>query len=376
MIRLKDSLKLFGISVVGFCAVYVCGLFLNYYFDLQAVENEITDTAQRIFFNAQMMTCKVVCAVSGGCLLLTSIVLLIFYIKHYIDSHQREFGILKALGYGNWRIAVKFGIFGCSVFIGTALGYFAAFLTMPLYYQVQNEDGILPDVPIHFHAELMLLLVVVPALAFSVLAITIALWQLKTPALSLIKGSSFLRIRKIKDKEELSFLNGLKRSITKQKKSLVFFIAFGSFCFSAMIQMSASMNELASELMGMMVLLIGLTLAFVSLLLALTSVMQANRKTALMMQVFGYSAKECRNAVFGGYRIWNYIGFACGSVYQYGLLKFMVEIVFKDVAEVPDYAFDFKLCFFTLFAYLLIYETIIRIYSRHLGKQSIKEIML
>lgn len=52
-----------------------------------------------IFYNAQVSTAKVVCLVSGGCLLITSVVMLIFYSKHYIDSHKKELGILKALGY-------------------------------------------------------------------------------------------------------------------------------------------------------------------------------------------------------------------------------------------------------------------------------------
>ena len=59
------------------------------------------------FYNAQVSTAKVVCLVSGGCLLLTAIVMLLFYIKHYIDTHKKELGILKALGYSNIKIACR-----------------------------------------------------------------------------------------------------------------------------------------------------------------------------------------------------------------------------------------------------------------------------
>lgn len=131
---------MFGISIVGLCAVYICALFMNYYLDLRLIEDEIANMEQSVFFDAQIMSCKVVCCVSGGCLLLTSIVLLIFYIRNYIDTHKKELGILKALGYDNWHIAIHFSVFGLSALVGTALGYFASWATMPKYYEVQNKD--------------------------------------------------------------------------------------------------------------------------------------------------------------------------------------------------------------------------------------------
>lgn len=128
--------------------------------------------------------------------------------------------------------------------------------------------------------------------------------------------------------------------------------------------------------MAVMMISIGYTLAFVSLLLALTSVMKANQKTCTMMRVFGYTKKECEKAVFGGYRLWNYLGFAIGSVYQYGLLKLMVSIVFKDVPGVPEYHFDLKMCILSLVAYLLIYKAAMKIYGKCLNQMPLKEIML
>ncbi|MFQ6968828.1 MAG: FtsX-like permease family protein [Subdoligranulum sp.] len=49
--------------------------------------------------------------------------MLLFYIKHYIDTHKKELGILKALGYSNIKIAKSFWVFGISIFIGTVTGY-------------------------------------------------------------------------------------------------------------------------------------------------------------------------------------------------------------------------------------------------------------
>lgn len=376
MVSIRDGLKMFGISVVGFCAVYVCALFINYYLDLQLIADRITNDGQAALYDAQIMTCKVSCGVSGGCLLLTSFVLLIFYISHYIDTHQKELGILKALGYDERRIAIHFYVFGLSVLVGTAAGYLAALATMPKFYEVQNKDGLLPEVPMHFHIGLTLLLVIVPAAVFALSAIIISLYRLKTPALNLINGSYSSRINKIKDNADASFLKELRRSTTRQRKSLVFFIAFGAFCFSSMAQMSASMDKLASKMMSIMMMAIGFTLAIVSLLLALTSVIKANRKTSTIMRVFGYSEKECEKAIFGGYRLWNYLGFVLGSVYQYGLLKLMVSVVFKDVDGIPEYHFDWKVCLITLAAYLVIYEAALKVYGKLLNKMTVKEIMM
>ncbi len=76
--------------------------------------------------------------------------MLLFYIKHYIDTHKKELGILKALGYSNLKIAKDFWVFGISIFTGTAIGYAGAFLIMPWFYALQNKDKMLPEITINF----------------------------------------------------------------------------------------------------------------------------------------------------------------------------------------------------------------------------------
>ena len=107
LVGIKNVSKLIGISIIASCAVLVCTMFLNFYFDVRLIESEITSELSMFFYNAQVSTAKVVCLVSGGCLLLTAIVMLLFYIKHYIDMHKKELGILKALGYSNIKIAKR-----------------------------------------------------------------------------------------------------------------------------------------------------------------------------------------------------------------------------------------------------------------------------
>ncbi len=380
LIGIKNASKLVGISIITCCAVLVCTMFLNFYFDVQQIEGEIDSELSMIFYNAQVSTAKVVCLVCGGCLLITSVVMLLFYIKHYIDTHKTELGILKALGYSNLKVAKNFWVFGISVFIGTAIGFAGAFLMMPRFYALQNEDKMLPEIAIHFHPTIFLYFVILPTVSFSLLAIGYAWCKLKKPVLSLLKND-FQTVTKAKKHTEdplsaCSFVDDLKRNTLKRKKVLVFFIIFASFCFSAMTQMSFSMKDLSSEMMGAMILIIGLALAFTTLFLAITTVVNGNTKTIALMRVLGYSQKECCKAILGGYRPMSYIGFAVGTGYQYALLRIMVDIVFKDVAGIPAYKFDFPVMLVSLAVFILVYEILMFVYSEKIKKISIKEIMM
>lgn len=380
LIGIKNASKLIGISIIACCAVLVCTMFLNFYFDVRLIESEITSELSMVFYNAQVSTAKVVCFVSGGCLLLTSVVMLFFYIKHYIDTHKKELGILKALGYSNLTIAKSFWVLGISTFIGTTSGYAGAFLIMPWFYALQNEDKMLPEITINFHPSILLYFVVLPTVCFSVLSVYYAWYKLKKPVLLLLKDNLQVASKppkhRTKKNRELSFIEDLKRNTLKSKKALVFFIIFASFCFSAMTQMSFSMKDLSSRMMGVMMLVIGLVLAFTTLFLAITTVISGNTKTIAMMRVFGYSQKECCKAILGGYRPMSYIGFIIGTVYQYTLLRIMVDIVFRDVDGVPAYEFDFPVMLISLVTFIIFYEILMFVYSDRIKKISIKEIMI
>ena len=326
-------------------------------------------------YDAQCKSSKVVSIVSGGCLFLTTVVLLCFYIGHYIDTHQKQLGILKALGYARFRIAKHFWVFGLPVFAGTAFGYACAHALMPKLYEIQNKDGYLPNIVVSFHPGLLSALIFMPSLFFALLAVAYSFRKLKVPALRLIRGESVRKHVPAKKDTDRTFLQELEKSNVRQRKSLIFFITFAVFCFAAMTQMSFSMEELSSRMMGIMTMTIGIILAVVTLFIAVTSVVKANRQTITMMKVFGYQAGECSRAVLNGYRPWAYLGFALGTVYQYMLLKIMVLVVFKDVEGIPEYKFDVPVFFLSMIFFLILYETIMFAYAQKMKKTSIKEIM-
>ena len=161
----------------------------------------------------------------------------------------------------------------------------------------------------------------------------------------------------------------------RSRKVLTFFIIFASFCFSAMTQMSFSMKDLSSEMMGAMMLVIGLVLAFTTLFLAVTTVIKGNTKTIAMMRVLGYPQKECCRAILGGYRPMSYLGFAIGTGYQYILLRIMVDLVFKDVEGIPAYQFHIPAMLVSLVIFILVYESLMFVYANKIRKISMKEIM-
>ena len=250
---------------------------MNYGIDIASVE-------ALMMYDTQIATSKVIVGASGGSLAFTSVILLIFYIKNYIDSHGKELGILKALGYSEISIACRLWVFALSVFVGTSLGYAVASVYMPRLYELQNNLSLFPEFSPKFHFEVLVILVILPTVFFALISIFYAFVKLKMPAVNMLKGieKQPKKVKKVKV-DDFSFLKDMKRNTLRSRKILAFFAGFSAFCFSAMLQMSASMGEYASDEMGFIVLLIGLTLAFVTLYLSLSSVVKANQKTIAMM---------------------------------------------------------------------------------------------
>ena len=216
IIGLKDTVKLFTIAIIACCAVFVCTPFLNYNIDLISIENEITTEAGVVMYNAQVSMGKVTAAVTGGCLAATSIVMLLFYVKNYIDTHGKELGILKALGYSNIKIAKHFWIFGLSVFVGCILGFVAALLYMPTFYGKQNIEGLFPALSPQFYPHLAFALVGVPTIVFMAISVLFVCFKLKNPVLDLLRERREIKCKIGKvDKSNSPFLKTLSSTTLK-----------------------------------------------------------------------------------------------------------------------------------------------------------------
>lgn len=371
-VSIKDGFKLIGLVIVSGCAVFVMTFFLSFYLDAVSVRESVSFSALPLY-EAQLLTAKLICAISGGVLGVVSVVLTVFYIKLYLDSHTKQMGILKAIGYGETKIALGFWVFGLSVFVGTAIGFGCGYAVAPVIYRSMG-GGDLPVIAVRFHAQLLAFLVLLPSLLFTALAVLYARYSLKKSACDLLRGIRTTdRFKTRKGEKDCPFLLDMSLRTLGSRKSLAFFVGFACFCFSAMLQMACSMDEYASATMGAIIFGIGAVLSATSLLLAFTSVANANAKSVVLMKAFGYTLPQCGNAVFGGYRIAAGAGFALGTVYQYGLMKLMLGVIFDDVGA-PAYSFDWLIFIAVLASFLVLYECATWLFTLKIGKTSLRKL--
>ena len=285
------------------------------------------------------------------------------------------------MGYKNWEISRKFWIFSLPVGLGTGVGYLSSFAMMPHFYQLRNQSGVLPEITIMQHWSLFLFLVVLPTLAFTALAVLCASYYLRLPALDLLKRVSSSQKspkRKVgkKIRKDRPFLTDLSASLLWSRKLLIFFVIFGSMCFSAMIQLSFGMKELTDETIQSMMMSIGTVLSVAILYLSLGVLLQENQETLAIMKVFGYNRNECHKSLFAPYRFLAFLGFVLGTGYQYGIMQLLLRLMEKSIAQKVDYDFDFGVCLMTLLVFVLVYEGLIYLSSRRLDQLTIKQVML
>lgn len=381
MFSIKDLYRLVVVSIISFCAVFVTNLFLNFYLDIRLLDQTNWLPEIRAAYDAQVAISWLIASISGAVLSLTSILLLFFYIRQFIDQHKPELGVLKALGYKNWEIARKFWLFSLPIGLGTGTGYFSSFAMMPHFYQLRNQSGVLPEITIRQHWSLFLFLVVLPTLSFAALAVLYASYCLRLPALDLLKRVSPSRkppkrktVKQIR--KDRPFLKDLSASLLWSRKLLIFFVIFGSMCFSAMIQLSFGMKELTDETIQIMMMSIGTVLSVAILYLSLGVLLQENQETLAIMKVFGYSRNECHKSLFAPYRILAFLGFVLGTGYQYGIMQLLLRLMEKSIAQKVDYDFDFGVCLMTLLVFVLVYESLIYLSSRRIDQLTIKQVML
>ncbi|MDR1002757.1 MAG: ABC transporter permease [Oscillospiraceae bacterium] len=379
VINIKHTVKHFGITIITMCAVLVTTMFTNLYLDMVSAADLFTTPEQIILKDAQIATAKMVCIICGAVLMMTSVVMLVFYIRQYVDSHKKELGILKALGHSNFKIAKSFWVFGINVFVGTGLGFAFAYAIMEKFYEVQNADGIFPAFGFTFHPILLIVLVLVPTAAFMLISVGFALLSLRRPVIGMLKeiyvGGS--RNKKVKNrKNERAFKSELRSASRGSNKFLLFFILFAAFCFASNLQMAVSMRDYTSDMMSGMILVIGMTISVVMLYISVNAVINGNRRCVAMMRTVGYSDSECYSAVLGCYRPMAYMGFAVGTAYQYGLLRIMIDIVFADFEGLPPYELNIKSVAVSLALFVLFYELLMLYFSRKIKDISVKEIML
>lgn len=80
--------------------------------------------------------------------------------------------------------------------------------------------------------------------------------------------------------------------------------------------------------------------------------------------------------ILDGYRPIALIGVLLGTVYQFALLRIMVDVVFRDIENVPTYSFDWTMFFLTVLCFVPLYEGTIFLFARKIRKIPVKSIMM
>lgn len=378
IVQLKDLRKAIAVVIVSYCAVFITTLFSNLYLDLKGLDITGFNIIQKKFYDAQLIVSKFVVIITGTVLSISAAVMLIFYIKQFIDDSKHKIGILKAQGYSNNFIASKFSVFGLLVLLGSLLGYGSSHLFMPKFYESRNTDNILSELTINFHPQLILIMVILPSLSFLVISIVYVLFNLNVPTINLLKQINSInkKIRKRRFRQYKNFFKELRATVLFGNKTLLFFVIFAALSFSSMIQMAFGMRDFVDGTIRIMMMVIGVILSLSILLISLEVIANSNIKNISILNIMGYSKNECSSIILSGYRVVAYIGFAIGTVYQYFLIKTLLTVLSKKLDSETTYNFDLISVIGSFIAFVLIYEVFILYYSNRIKDINVKKVMM
>ena len=378
IVQLKDLRKAIAVVIVSYCAVFITTLFSNLYLDLKGLDITGFNIIQKKFYDAQLIVSKFVVIITGTVLSISAAVMLMFYIKQFIDDSKHKIGILKAQGYSNNFIASKFFVFGFLVFLGSLLGYGCSHLFMPKFYESRNTDNILSELTINFHPQLLLIMVILPSLLFLVISIVYVLFNLNVPTINLLKqiNSTNKKIRKRRFRQYKNFFKELRATVLFSNKTLLFFVIFAALSFSSMIQMAFGMRDFVDGTIRIMMMVIGVILSLSILLISLEVIANSNIKNISILNIMGYSKDECSRIILSGYRVVAHIGFAIGTVYQYFLIRTLLKVLSKKLDSETTYNFDLISVIGSFIAFVLIYEIFILYYSNRIKDLNVKKVMM
>ena len=377
MIRIRDVLKSVESIVIVFCAVFVCTVFLNYWLDLGSISAATGDPVLGAIYDGQVSLATMMVVLCGGVMGLLSALMLVFAVGRFVEKNRANMGVLKALGYGRAAIAMRFVKFGLTVLIGAAAGCACGYAFAPLMYDVMGAD--LPAVDVAFHALVPVCLVALPTLLFAMIAFAAAFVKLSKPPLAMIRGERSRKAGSLNAKWQsktsaTDFPKVIRRSMLLSGILLVFFVGFASFAFSSEIQMAFTMSSLdMSPFFSVFMVVLGLVMGCTMLFFAFRFVFNSHDKYVSLMKAYGYTVHECRRALFGGYRIVSYVGFALGSVYQYFLFSFLMTL-FGDAYDLTV-EFSVPGFFITLAAFIVFYEATMYFYLHRINRLPLGRVM-
>ncbi|MDD7897502.1 ABC transporter permease [Metamycoplasma hyosynoviae] len=182
-------------------------------------------------------------------LLIVLVSLIIFFIiKRYIESKNKVIGILRAQGYKVSEIAFAFSSFGwIPTIVGCFAGYIAGLSVQLKIMKIFSSYWTLENQPIPFNFLSMIITIVLPLIAVTLLIFLITLISLRTKAIELISGLAEVNVSKIAQKISSLFRRAsiktkfiISMAINNFWKMLSLFIAFSVTALISMFFLSSN----------------------------------------------------------------------------------------------------------------------------------------
>lgn len=342
MITRKDFSRLTSLVIVSFTVAFVCSLFLNYLLDLTEFKKTFFDEMILMELNSRETMARFTFMLTFIMLGVTTIFLIISAVNTFIDEHQPVMGMLKAMGYSNLKIAMDFYKFGLAIFMGLLLGYLSSMTIAPVFYDAfAGESHTNP--PLTFQMMTVVYMVLIPTLVMIVISVLHAYRRLRKRPLemiyhvSVIKASDKLATYQEKNKDN-DYLKSISRVTIRRHRGKTLLVIFAGFCFAAMMQMPITLWNSGFSLIGAMIMVVSaVTLGCGILYITLNIVVNANRKAIAIMKMCGYSDHECNKVFLKPYKCYGYMGFIIGSIYQFLLVKMIMQFYEKSN---PDFSFE------------------------------------
>ena len=378
IIQLKQLKQLSVVAVICACASFVATLFLNFWLDLRLLDFDQLSLLGQAYYRVQEKISQVVAGVSGLVLVATALAMVLFYIHQFIEDHQTDLGILKAMGYARGQLARQFWIFGLYGLLGTLLGGLAAYTFLPHFYTTRNSAGLLTGLSLHLHWGLVLTMVLLTSLLLTAMAVGYAYHVLARPSLVLLKGSQTLRPPRKKGPQggRENFLSDLRASLFWRHKFLIFLVGFAAFCIAAMLQLALSLQDMMDVALQVMMIGIGLILSLSIFYLALLTLLSRHKDSVAILKAMGYSQRDCLSVTLRPYYGVVMLGFLLGSVYQFCIMRLILWLVVGQGSQMVDSGFNWVNFVLAGFLLVIVYTGFNVYFSRRLAQVPIKAILL
>lgn len=195
-----------------------------------------------------IMVCVVIIIFSAITCLMVALLIL-----GMIDAEMSQLGVLKAIGYTNRELSLRYLSLGVIYIIAGLLSTVMLWFVQPLYYKANNSIFELPTVEGRFPVGLITIVCLAVIILLTLFAVVVASIRLRQSALSLINKSAIKhksqRSAKINIKcNSGKFLKDIRKIQTKTSTSSVVLILVAGFSVGTLLQMSFLIGNVTKNL--------------------------------------------------------------------------------------------------------------------------------